>query len=104
MSCVCLNQSSNAPVALDVVGVVEVREQLELLGDLVLGLDRDEAVEHELALQDAAAERDDPLVEAQVVVGRAPGRYSWMTASPAWKSIGAPAIVSVLTCSGCSAA
>jgi hypothetical protein len=29
---------------------------------------------------------------------------SWMTAPPAWKSIGAPAMVSVLTRSGCSAA
>ena len=43
-------------VARDVLRVVDVGEQLQLLGDLVLGPDGDEAPEHELALHDAAAE------------------------------------------------
>ena len=53
-------------VARDVLLVPDVVEQLQVLGDLVLGLDGDEAVEHELALEEAAAEPHDLLVEAHV--------------------------------------
>ena len=55
MSCVCLNQSSK-PGTQHMIGVVDVREQLELLGDLARGREGDEAIDHELTLHDAAAE------------------------------------------------
>ena len=92
------------PVALDVVGLVQVGEELELLLELVLGLDGDEAAEDELALQHAVAERRRASRRRSGRRRTSAATHSWMTASPAWKSIGAPAMVSVLTCSGCSAA
>ena len=57
-------------VALDVGGVVDVGEQLQLTGDLVVGLDRDEAGEHVLAAQHATSGRDEPAVEGEVSPGR----------------------------------
>ena len=52
--------------------MVQVGEQLQLLGDLVLGLDRDEPAEEELALQHAVPERDERAVEGQVLGGQGP--------------------------------
>ena len=43
-------------------------------------------------------------VEAEVPLGASDLSAAWMTGSPAWKSTGAPAIVSVFTRSGRSAA
>ena len=57
-------------VALDVGGVVEVGQQLELASDLVVRLDDDEAGEHVLAAQRPAAGVDQRPVEVEVAVGR----------------------------------
>ena len=46
-------------MALEMLGVVEAAEERELLADLGLGLQRDEAQELALARQDAAAGGDE---------------------------------------------
>ena len=56
------------PVALDVARVPDVGQQLQLLADLVLRLDDDEAAEQELALEHAVAVADEGAEEGQVVV------------------------------------
>ena len=66
----CLNQSSNSLVARDVGRIVEVEQQIDLARDLGARLDHDEAREHVAALEDAAAGRDQRLVEAQIAVRR----------------------------------
>ena len=55
-------------VALDMAGIADVGQQLQLLADLVLGLDGDEAADQELALQHAVAVGDQRAEEGQVVV------------------------------------
>ena len=56
------------PIALDMAGVADVGQQLQLLADLVLRLDDDEAAEQELALEHAVALADQGAEEGQVVV------------------------------------
>ena len=63
------------PVALDMAGVTDMGQQLQLLADLVLRLDDDEAAEQELALEHAVALADQGAEEGQVVIAERLARF-----------------------------
>ena len=86
-------------VARDVRRSSKLRQQVELTGDLVVGPDQTNPAS--MWSPRARRRRRPPgRVEGQVPPGERAFSAAWMTGSPAWKSIGAPASVRVLIRSG----